>query len=1052
MTNGLADPTRPWTSRLFKLEAGEGAMVLRFALLGAMIQAGVAMGLSGGDALFLSHLGIERLPVVYLLTPLVMFVYVPVWTRFLRLWGIQGTVRFTLILLVAGGAGLFFAIRSVSGVDGSLLFYGIKLYTVLWEIALFTLFWNFTDTFFDIQDGKRLFALFSGGSATGAIAGGLSVAPLTNLGGIPLLFLVWGLIAAATLPVVRDIRRRYVPLEESEDEPGGQLPAQKGATAGAMFASPYVLLFTTVMVMSMVLLSLVEYQSLGIFAVGRSQDELAGLFGRLFALVNVFNLAINLLVFSRLVLAVGVNNVALIQPVAFFSAFLFMLLRGDMAAAVFGFFTIHGIIESIEYNNQNFLFNAVPAAVKQRFRTIAEGIGEPLATAIGGFFLLLLASRISPIRLSTMGLLGSALLLLLVFFLGPKYLSSLVSNMKRSWLDLSVPVGESLANLGAEELEALPAYVKAGDRNVAQAALRILWMNDPVQALRETTDYLDRASEEDRESALDLVTMILNRGDAATGQKLLDWALPQVDSLDPEMLLELARHGLLPVSSIERWFESDDPTERAIAIVAAWRSSDPAHRLEATQELADLLNEGNSEIAAALRSIGLLRDSALTPFVTRFLRDPDLAIRRSAIGALRGVSGTVGMAVLPPLLDAIKEGTERDQWMGLSVLGDIGDPECIRPILHLSPRFSPMTRRAMGRVLVQIGHKGVPNIVAVLRDSRQPFEGRILAARSLAQIAFPQFETLSPQLLRDEVLRGRHYRECFAVLRAEWLTGPGGRILTRYYQDTVELTGNFIVELLSLSGRIPNFEMITAALRSGVPKKRANALETIEQGVGRRLFRELRPLLGAAAAENGDPTYEAPTVDETVMAAVESPFSVECSAAALFLLDRGTPDDLELVRAKLASGAHPLLHDTVLTHLEGRREDGMILTMDQLAEVKFFRNLSVWDRADIAAGCERISFSPGQPLLRAGDPASHCYLILRGRLREGSQLRGPGEIVGIECLAAATECQVGVDVLEVGEGLKVRADLISDLGNRSPRVAEELLRFRHSSKERRKLA
>jgi hypothetical protein len=291
------------------------------------------------------------------------------------------------------------------------------------------------------------------------------------------------------------------------------------------------------------------------------------------------------------------------------------------------------------------------------------------------------------------------------------------------------------------------------------------------------------------------------------------------------------------------------------------------------------------------------------------------------------------------------------------------------------------------------------------------------------------------------------------VLRAEWLTGPGGRILTQYYRDTVERTSNFILELLSLSGRLPNFEMIAAALRSGVPKKRANALETIEQGVGRRFFRDLRPLLGTAAvSEDGDPTHESPTVDETVISALESPFSVECSAAALFLLDRGTPDDLEFVRAKLASGAHPLLHDTVMTHLEGRREDGIILTMDQLADVKFFRNLSVWDRVDIAAGCERISFSPEQPLLRAGDPASHCYVILRGRLREGSQLRGPGEIVGMECLAAATECQLDVDVLEVGEGLRVRADLISDLGRRSPRVAEELLRLRHSSNERRKLA
>jgi hypothetical protein len=359
----------------------------------------------------------------------------------------------------------------------------------------------------------------------------------------------------------------------------------------------------------------------------------------------------------------------------------------------------------------------------------------------------------------------------------------------------------------------------------------------------------------------------------------------------------------------------------------------------------------------------------------------------------------------------------------------------------------------MGRVLVQIGQKGVPNIVADLRDSERPFEGRIVAARALSQIAFPQFETLSPHLLRDEVRRGRRYGERLAVLRTEGPDEPGIRILTRYYQDTIERTSDFILEFLSLSGRIPNFEMITAALRSAVPKTRANALETIEQGVGNRFFREIRPLLGGTGlSEYDDPDRAGPTVEETVESAVDSPFSVECSAAALSLLDRGTPTGLELVRAKLANGSHRLFHDTVMTHLEGRREEGRVLTMDRLAGVEFFRSLSVWDLADIAAGCDRVSLSPGEPVLRAGDQASHCYVPLSGRLKEGSEILGPGQIVGMECLAASPVCHIGVETLEAGEALRIRADLISGLGNRSPRVAEELLRFRHLSRERRKLA
>jgi hypothetical protein len=247
--------------------------------------------------------------------------------------------------------------------------------------------------------------------------------------------------------------------------------------------------------------------------------------------------------------------------------------------------------------------------------------------------------------------------------------------------------------------------------------------------------------------------------------------------------------------------------------------------------------------------------------------------------------------------------------------------------------------------------------------------------------------------------------------------------------------------------------MITAALRSGVPKKRANALETIEQGVGPPFFKELRPLLGGNTS-TGNRSHDPRgfLLDETLRSAVRSPHSVECSAAALCFLNAGRPEDLALIRQQLSGGAHSLLHDTVLTHLDGRAQDGRVLAMDQLTGFDFFRSLSVWDLADVAAGSERIRFFPGEPMIRAGDPAVYCYLVLSGLLQDGPSLRGPGEVVGMECLASMIPCRYPVRCREAGEAYKVPASLLSDLGRRSPGAAEELLRFRHSSRERLKLA
>jgi hypothetical protein len=62
---------------LLKVHAGEGRKVFFFALLGALLDAGIALGISTADSLFLVHLGADRLPVVCFLLPLIMVAFIP---------------------------------------------------------------------------------------------------------------------------------------------------------------------------------------------------------------------------------------------------------------------------------------------------------------------------------------------------------------------------------------------------------------------------------------------------------------------------------------------------------------------------------------------------------------------------------------------------------------------------------------------------------------------------------------------------------------------------------------------------------------------------------------------------------------------------------------------------------------------------------------------------------------------------------------------------------------------------------------------------------------
>ena len=156
-----------YLQKVFRVLPEEGGKLLQFALFAALLQAGVVIGLTAADSLFLTHLGAERLPVVYLFMPVAMMLYAPVYSLLLAKFGIDRLVQLTLGALVVGGV-FFGASGEFIPISTHWLLYAMKFYVGVWFIALYTLFWNFTNDYFNLLDGKRLFGLIAAGSAAGS--------------------------------------------------------------------------------------------------------------------------------------------------------------------------------------------------------------------------------------------------------------------------------------------------------------------------------------------------------------------------------------------------------------------------------------------------------------------------------------------------------------------------------------------------------------------------------------------------------------------------------------------------------------------------------------------------------------------------------------------------------------------------------------------------------------------------------------------------------------------------------------------------------------------
>ncbi|MEM9618046.1 MAG: MFS transporter [Pseudomonadota bacterium] len=757
--------------QMLRLEKGEWPKLVQFGMLGFLMQMGLGIGFSAGDAAFFSNVGAAQLPVIFLLTPVVMLVYTSAYSFLLMRSSIDRVVDLALAGLTVGGIALWALldadlppeIRTAS-------YFALKLYLVMWYFALYTLFWSYTDTYFHIQDAKRLFPLFAAFCALGTASGALLVHLLADLLPMHYFLLLWSAVAVSTMPLVRMLRKRWSQIQESELEltfERNEKQSKLSMVFDAFRTSKYTRIYAFALFVMLIMTNLIEYQYATTLAASRSEVELAELFGALYAAVNVFNLFICLFVFNRLVSRFGVRNVAFILPLTYFVAFGFLFLQGSEIAAIAAFFSYHGILTSIEYNNENLLFNAVPSTVKKPLRAVIEGMCEPLASLLAGGFLIYAAHYLTPRELSGIGIVIGVGLVVVVVLLRHHYPTAMAENMRRGSLHFGNQRLRSPC-FSAEAREMLEA--EAGDDASPHSELaQSLLGDDSTPALTSRHKNLDQLS----------------------------------DALD---------------------------------------SKDPAERREALYALCEIAKP---------------EDIHLAPAIISKLSYLDRSARRIAI----------------------------------ILIGRIGDTETIQDILAASGALAGRERRAIASMLVNLGETAIPRLISVLCDRHYGHQTRSLAARALADLSYAQLTAQIDRLVKEELAQAHRLRGNAERLENVQSGSDAMAILSQAQHERVARAVDFVLELLALDGKLPNFDLLIVSLHSTNPKVRANAFEAIENSVDYDTYRSIVALLHkreqttpADAVQHSDDVM--PLIENTL----EFGYEME-TAAAMQILHEHLPTD-----------------------------------------------------------------------------------------------------------------------------------------------------------------
>lgn len=1028
-------------------------------VLASIFQGGLTIGTTAGDSLFLSNIGVEQLPYIYVVMPLIMVLYASLFSYLISKLGIKKLLYTSVIFVSTVALMLFFVIsfrEMLSDVQITSLYFLIKIFTTVVYIAFYSLYWNYADLYFDMSEGKRLFAYLAGGTAFGVIVGGLTVSFATEALGVPTLFMLWTLSGLTSIPVIYYINTRFSVLEigsinDDDEESAWQVLKNHW---GSILKIRYVSVLAVMVFFVSLLAGIAEYQYYDVFSTLYTEAELAVLLGKLYAGVNVFNLIICAFLFNRLVLRIGVTNVAMIQPVVYIFAFSYLLLDYGFGAAILAFFAYQGMAWSVDNNNYNLLYNALPNTNRAQLRTILEGLLEPMATAIAGVYLIFYASKVPAEGISLVGFLGALLLFVFVVLMKKNYLKSLVQNLKTEWLDFSKKFRSDQLGLSDQERNILYSNLESSF-DTAISALSILILEKDPKALDSLIQIHDRYGSKnmsDHEVSVlkKFFELFLNDTNYHNTRVLIKWFNTESDHIHPEIAELFAYHGLLQPEKINTFAESANPEQKNISLIASMHSSDLLQVAGSVEIIQAKLLGNQDEVKQALRILQYSRNPVYATTVMPYMYHTNPDIRLAALRTIRDNITESTISFVTPITDVIKLNEGEIRYVCIDILEKINDPISVKPLLMLAPELTPSERRHTENVIVKMGTLIIPIVVSVFSDVDANSISRSLAARILYRIAPEHFELIYPGLIHEEIefIEKLEWNE--GVLDRDERGIPAVLVLKRYYSDIRKSKVNLILEILSTAGLLPAYELVINSLKSTNQKIRAFGIEMLEEGLDRELFDQILSHLDTfdnKVNTNITTKVDSSDIDTVVMTAAQSSHPIEKSAALTIIWHQDKSTWINLIKPILMHHSADIVRETTVArlHNESEREQSDFLQrLILLCACKAFAPLHIYHLEYLAHHSE-IKFWPQKCVIRdTVQQDKHLYVCYEGRFNydSGSETKliaKKGEVFPIEVLKSNKD--IGIVSTEGGSALSIPFNAIIRCSTLYPEVAMYLFQM-----------
>jgi ATP:ADP antiporter, AAA family len=1041
---------------LFNLQLGEGRLVALLLLQYFCMGMAFTFIQTTAFTLFLTEFDSQTLSLAYIAMAVILilltFIYLQVSQR----------VSFTGLITVNLGALLLLTVLFGLGLAVTQARWLIFALPVLFQIVLSfgnLAFWSLAGRLFNVRQGKRLFGLVGAGQWIAIVITGFLMPAIVAWLGLANLLWLAGVSLASALAILLIITRLFGSALAAPTTQAAR-PAANDSSLRTLLQNRYVRLIFALVLAWWLVFFFLDNIFYGRAAVQfPNPADLAGFLGTYLGGLAILTLISNFFISGRIIGRYGLRVSLLLLPIGLAFGTVIMTTTGALGVplALLFWATVAtkvwdmAVGLSIDLSARTILYQPLPAHLRVRVQTLADGVVQPLAIGLAGVALLALNTLFvaGPLLLIVGLLVVVGALLMIAVLIGREYALVLMQALTRRRL-----TGTELMVSDAASVAILTQGLHSPHAGVVVYSARMLEEVAPAALAARLPELLTHAAPEVRRDALERIARLhLPAALPAVKQRVLIEDSPLVTGVALRTLAQLGDAGA--IQDVFEYLDAPQSPIKVGAIVGLLTSGGDAGTLAANRRLLEMIASSQAaDRALAAHILGECDIPSYDQSLIALLDDLDPLVRRAA---LRSAGQLKRSQLWPSVVAALAASSTRSAAAAALIAGGVS------ALPEIAAAFETMaTDRA---VLIQLTNvccrirRAAAISLLKPRIDVADVDLRSATLRALSQCGYRVLgadRAYVQQWIRREI----EYAAWLSAAAADLGTHADTALVQAALAEQVAHSRERVLTLLSFSGDAPALQRARDNLLRGPADKKAYALEVIDIQTPRELKGSVLPLLDDLSPEqrrqrlSGEfpqPQLECGARTRELALNAERRLNAWTQACALYTASVLALPNLPEIITPLLDAPDDLVRETAgwirQSTTAGRGDGRMLSTIEKviiLKTVSIFAETSDEILAEVATIATETDAPAGANIFEKGDAGDSMYMIASGRVRvhDGARTLNDlvtGNVFGEMAVLDPEPRSASVTAIEDTQLLRLDQQALYELIDDRPEVARGLL-------------